>query len=642
MTDRHNAEVPNQAGFEDDLQSQLDIPTTAEAYRSGIDYFSLNGYRLTPDIAGQFCFHRVFKLSAPIKLKGIHYPKSFKVWTQVASQRAIERFEKVVLEWLQRDPQANQLWLPLIKPDAAKRKPIYAYTQSLVNLKSTQEKQSIEPDNYGVDTFPRICLEDESPAAVAPRAFVPLAEWFPASVRSLTLIDLLSLFPEAERNLLALCIGRAVVGKSGAITPSGVLIKHTSRMAAIILGKDPGLGKSTLFDMLWKALESTGYIVETFSKMGARFNLGSVATADIIYKDDITSSGLKSFVASENTKIIITGNGLLRVEDKGVNAVNVRPCGAIFLNSNEFNPRNVYNIDPGTADRLKMLSTLRKGELDSLEPDSAAYPEIKLEQLSKDLDVHTHTIMLWLARLSADYFWNSIQPLKESKENQLKKEVHYWTHRLRVPLHKNATSQVLGLFLFTHLYEVNHGSKAGRKKFVKMVSSQSTPINAVDWKPKIGRFCAFVADPSSLPFQAFLRWHFETVDPTNEYHPYLGLRILSTKHVAYMETEMAQVLSYPEIISEIMDQLKLSQGLPLSKDYVWLNESWTTILPQTIANLKLAQQMEDVAYVLDEDADLANSVTIKSESIGNHQLALDQYYTPEIQQTISDAWEDAQ
>ena len=641
MTDRFNDFKPNQVGFEDDLESQLDIPTTAESYRSGLDYFSLAGYRLTPDIAGQFCFHRVFKLSKPLLLSGIHYPPEFKVWTQVASQTQIERFEKVVLEYIQQDPKANMLWLPMVKPDGKKTASIYAYAQSLVSLKSIQEKQTAEPDCYGVDVFPRLCTSDESPAAVAPRAFVPLAEWFPADVRKLTLADLLTLFPEAERNLLALCIGRAVVGKSGAITPSGVVIKHTSRMAAIILGKDPGLGKSTLFDMLWKALESTGYIVETFSKMGARFNLGNVATADIIYKDDITSSGLKSFVGSENTKIIITGNGLLRVEDKGVNAVNVRPCGAIFLNSNEFNPRNVYDIDPGTADRLKMISTLRKGELDDLEPESGAYPEIKLEHLAKSLDVHPYTIMLWLARLSADYFWKSIQPAPDSKENQLKREVHFWTHRLRVPLHKNATSQVLGLFLFTHLYEIYNGKPLPKKRFLKMASSQSSPINAVDWKPKIGRFCAFVVNSSSLPFQAFLRWHFETIDPTNEFHPYLGLRIISTHHVAHMETQMSQVAKHPEIISEIMDNLKLSQGLPLSKDYVWLNESWTTILPQTLANLTLAQQMDEVANQLVEDAEVAETGDGNS-GVGNHQLALDEYYTPAIQQAILNAWEATQ
>jgi len=174
-----------------------------------------------------------------------------------------------------------------------------------------------------------------------------------------------------------------------------------------------------------------------------------------------------------------------------------------------------------------------------------------------------------------------------------------------------------------------------------MASSQSSPINAVDWKPKIGRFCAFVVNSSSLPFQAFLRWHFETIDPTNEFHPYLGLRIISTHHVAHMETQMSQVAKHPEIISEIMDNLKLSQGLPLSKDYVWLNESWTTILPQTLANLTLAQQMDEVANQLVEDAEVAETGDGNS-GVGNHQLALDEYYTPAIQQAILNAWEATQ
>jgi hypothetical protein len=622
MTDKFNADDYRFEKLEDDappkdLSGQT---TTAQAYQDGLRYLSLNGYRLVPDMAGQFAFHRAYRLAPPSKVKGINYPDGFKFWKEVASQSEIATFQSVVQDYINASFEERTLWMPIIQPDMAKRKPLYSHAQSLVSLEATARKQETKPISYGVDPYPRLCQPDESTAEVAPRAYVPLTEWFDPKLAQLTLADLLSLFPEAEHKLLALCIGRAVVGRSGAQTPSGLLVKHTSRMAAMVLGKDPGLGKSTLFDKLWSALESVGYIVETFSKMGARFNLGPVATADIIYKDDITSKGLQAFVESENTKIIITGNGLLKVEDKGTNAVNVQPCGVIFLNTNEFNSRVVYGIDPGTADRLKILSTLRASELDQQKVGQhSAYPEHLFPALAQQLNVSETAIMLWLARLCADYFWEHIQP---AEENLLKREVHYWTHRLRVPLHKNATAQVLSLFTFLAIGDMNPKQL---KKFLTYDSRQDISVQIVNWKKHSAKIVSFICSDRSLGYQAYLRWHFETVDPTNEYHPYLGLRILSGHYLKEAYLEVSQTADHPDNVCCLFEHLKLAQGLPLSKDIVWLNESWQTITPQI---KKLAQLWEDMDEVVDNSSidERYREETTSSPSFDqlNHQLALEE------------------
>ena len=628
MTDPYSDYKDLRSGHADEKENYA-INTIAEVYTEGINYLKLKGYKLVPDVAGEFVMHRVYKLSRPEPINGIKFPRNFKYWKQVAASGDILLFQQTVQQFINKDYELHVYWKPFIEPDMSKKKPMYAHAQSLIGLQATEAKQKPAPIQYGVDAFPRVPTADEFDSEVAPRAFVPPVEWFNPVLHSLTLDTLLSLFPLAERKLLALTIGRAVVGRSNAITPSGRLVKHTSRMAALILGKDPGLGKSTLFDKLWAALESTGYIVETFSKMGARFNLGPVATADIIYKDDITQAGLKSFVESENTKIIITGNGLLKVEDKGINAVNVQPCGVIFLNTNEFNPRTAYGIDPGTADRIKILSTLRKGELTRTLQDVGdqqlnSYPELLFPELAKEYGVSETALMLWLSRLCADYFWETIQP-REDRQNGLKNEVHFWTHRLRVPLHKNATTQVLSAYIYAMLSSM-HPDAADR--FLVYDSNQNVSISVVNWQKYLTEFVAMALSTHSLDTLSFLRWHFETLDPTNEYHPYLGFRILSGHHLDQCYKSMAIVQNGDaEVVSTIMEELKLIGGLPLSKDYVWLNESWQSITPSLNELYELTQLARSCMKKLKLNTPIQDELK-NIEQDFQHQLIV--HYTPEL------------
>jgi hypothetical protein len=601
VTDPHNDKVDPRFELEEELEEQQAL---TEYYQDGIKFFYQQGYKLVPHIQGQFGFHKVYRLTGPGRLKGLTIEPEFRIWHEVASEGAVSLFQSTARAYIEANEKEGKFWLPLIKPDAAKRQPLYAHARSLISLSKLNEDQhSGEPINVGIDPFPILPASLDVAHETAPRAWIPDATWFKESVRQLKVEDIITLFPPAELELLKLIIGRAVVGFSGHQTPSGVVIRHTSRMAALVLGEDPGLGKSTIFNYLWDALKWVGYSVNTFSDIGARFNMGEVATADIIYKDDITSKGLKKFISSENTKIIITGNGLLRVEDKGIDATNVRPIGTIFLNTNEFDPRSVYEIDPGTADRLKILSTYRKPELEQLQTNtSSAYPEVHIPELAKKLKVDQRVLMLWVARLCADQFYQLI--CKPGPENHLKTSVHFWTHKLRKPLYKNSASQIMSFFVYIGMLHGSQNKPAERKAKQKSLE-YNRPVDRVLWKEILPKAEKFLFTSQPWYYQLFLKWHFETFDPTNEFHPWLGMELVHKASLRAASAAASMIVddsaSYLAV-SKVFEQLRLGDGLPCSKDFTWLNLSYSHIIPHYYDIYKLAElAIEVVEKVIEKD-----------------------------------------
>ena len=57
-------------------------------------------------------------------------------------------------------------------------------------------------------------------------------------------------------------------------------------------------------------------------------------------------SSLKNFLASENTKILVT-NGKLEAEEKFKNAKEIHPRCVLIVNSNDWDANLCYALDPG-------------------------------------------------------------------------------------------------------------------------------------------------------------------------------------------------------------------------------------------------------------------------------------------------------
>lgn len=102
------------------------------------------------------------------------------------------------------------------------------------------------------------------------------------------------------------------------------------------------------------AFSKCGFVTHTFKSTEDRFGLKAAALSDIAYKDDTSLSSLKKFLASEETKILIT-NGIFQVEEKFQNPEQIWPKTVILVNANDWNSKFAYDLDPG-IDTLVPLS----------------------------------------------------------------------------------------------------------------------------------------------------------------------------------------------------------------------------------------------------------------------------------------------
>lgn len=174
-------------------------------------------------------------------------------------------------------------------------------------------------------------------------------------------------------------------------------------------------GKSTLIELFEQALRYSGYIVNVFGDFSARFGIGQTAASHFAFCDDITLAGMKSALVNPVVKQLVTNNPI-RVEEKNERAYVAQSHCALLFNTNEID-RNLlsYSIDEGIADRFKVLAALDPLEIARLQPTGASqdspslYPADHLTWLANKYDVDPRVIMLWIARLCADYFWALIK-----------------------------------------------------------------------------------------------------------------------------------------------------------------------------------------------------------------------------------------
>ena len=364
-------------------------------------------------------------------------------------------------------------------------------------------------------------------------------------------------------------------------------------MAALTLGEDPGLGKTTLFKALFNSLETVGYTIETFESFSSKFNLGPVVTADIIYKDDLADKNLKQLTESGTAKSVISSSDWLKVQDKGVDAYNVFPKGVIICNTNNFNPRLVYGIDPGFVDRIKLISTIREAELDNeqLPPISQGTPDrrpfIHLDYLADKLKVNKNTLMLYFARMCADKFLSLIED-----RTSLEKRVDYLTINLREILHKDSTSQLLLLLITVGVMD---SIKAMR--FCKL--EKGVTIQDFHWSTYFNQLYNLIVDKTMFEgIKEALKEDFE-VDKCNPLHPHLALKSLdchsfitwSTVESVGHADKNNNALGYLE---NALKCLKMKSGLSYNHDRVWVVKAFSKVSYSLKECLRYAEIIEEV------------------------------------------------
>jgi hypothetical protein len=317
----------------------------ATLYTQGITLLKSAGFHLELVEGGSHCNHRILVSNEVPKIEGINYPVDFRPLQDIVSDQDLIKISTVFSVGVNCTQELRNFWGPLFEPKAGDSD-LLSYTQRKLKMAKAAEVLTLmDPIHLGHSFDPAGKLGYG--VAKSPKTWVPDKDWFADSLKDLTLKDVFTIFPPAEVRILELILGRIGVGVSNHI-PEGweKPISHTARMAGVIVGKDPGLGKSTLFNGMMAAFAKCGFITQTFRSTEERFGMKATTLANIAYKDDTSLASLKKFLSSEETKTIIT-NGRIQVEDKFMNADQITARTVFLVNSNDWNNKFAYDLDPG-------------------------------------------------------------------------------------------------------------------------------------------------------------------------------------------------------------------------------------------------------------------------------------------------------
>ena len=316
----------------EDKEDKNKTPTNlSELYSKGIEHLRTFNFTVELDEGGDHVKHRILCPAPPQQVLGITYPGSFQPLQDISS---LEDFTRIERAFESAESEVRDFWTPLFRPKGGETD-LGNFAERLLKMKRIQQNITIhETLDYGHSFDPDGSLTGNQ-AVRSPRVWVPAHSWFDEALHKVTLNDVFTIFPEAECEMLKMIIGRVGVGRSNHKPPNFLEpIDHTARMAAVIVGKDAGLGKSTIFNGMTAAFSKCGFMTHTFKSTEDRFGLKAAALADIAYKDDTAMRSLKAFLAAEETKILIT-NGLFQTEEKFQNSEQIWPKCVMLVNSND-------------------------------------------------------------------------------------------------------------------------------------------------------------------------------------------------------------------------------------------------------------------------------------------------------------------
>ena len=576
----------------------------SELYNAGVAILKSKGYTVELEEGGDHVNHRILRPQPPLMVKGISYPNSFNPLQDISSERDFEGIEACFHPDMV-EPEVREFWLPMFRPKAGDSD-LQSFTERLLKMKKVQANKNIHQVlEYGHTFDPAGQLGGQ--VVCNPRIWVPDRSWFDPVLHQVTFADVFTIFPEAEQEMLRLILGRIGVGRANHLPPGRTEpVDHTARMAGVIVGKDAGLGKSTLFNGLTAALQQCGFITHTFKSTEDRFGLKTAALSDVAYKDDTSLASLKKFLAAEETKILVT-NGLLQTEEKYQNAEQIWPKCVILVNSNDWNSKFAYDLDPGIIDRIKIISTYREYEVaknrDNLEGTvSEGSPDLRprahIPYLADKLGVSQEALYLWCLRLATDRFWEVITDTKDPSINRLQVEVRYWTTRQRIRFKADVTQALVNGMAFTWLM------RTGNTRIPELT-------------PQILQECLehfyFVGvDPSCLDLMGEMKKQWEEAGrpSTHYYQAFREVRWESVKKALQYSLNLNPEYSTEttsEVIKNMMEKLVMRDGFKIGGNASYMVENWENMrfaceeLQMEGIDLLNKIEEEDVARVLNSN-----------------------------------------
>ena len=564
----------------------------SELYSTGIELLKQRGFTVELDEAGDHVKHKILTPQSPPDVKGITYHHAFRPLQDVSTDQHFRDIEAVFISC--GDEKVKEFWLPLYRPKAGDSD-LLSFAERMLKMKKINQAKNIHQVlDYGHTFDPAGKWGGE--IVLNPRIWVPDRDWFDPILHQVTFADIFTIFPDAEQEMLRLILGRVGVGRANHLPPGRTQpVDHTARMAGVIVGKDAGLGKSTLFNGLTAALQRCGFVTHTFKSTEDRFGLKTAALSDVAYKDDTSLASLKKFLAAEETKILIT-NGLFQVEEKFQTAEQIWPKTTILVNSNDWNSKFAYDLDPGIIDRIKIISTYREYEVaknrEHLEGTvSEGSPDLRprahIPYLANKLGVSPEALYLWCLRLGTDRFWQVINDTKDPSINRLQVEVRYWTTRQRIRFKADVTQALVNGMAFSWMLRTGN--------------SYIPELTPEILQECLDHFYFVGVDPSGLRLMTRMKENWEEAGRPST-HYYQGFREIRWESVKKAVTYFEQFGRNPgntttaEVIKEIMERLVMRDGFKIGGSANYVIENWE--------NMRHAcEELETEGGTLTEDLD---------------------------------------
>jgi hypothetical protein len=565
----------------------------SELYSVGVNLLKSRGFTVELDETGDHVNHRILKPTTPPHIDGVRYPNTFLPLQDISEDHDFEHIEAAFHPDLCEE-EVREFWLPLYRPKAGDSD-LQSFTERLLKMRKINEAKNIHQTlNYG-HTFDPVGRWGGE-VVLNPRIWVPDRDWFDPALRKVTFSDVFTIFPEAEQEMLRLILGRVGVGRANHLPPGRMEpVDHTARMAGVIVGKDAGLGKSTLFNGLTAALQRCGFVTHTFKSTEDRFGLKAAALSDIAYKDDTSLVSLKKFLAAEETKILIT-NGMFQVEEKFQNSEQIWPKTVILVNSNDWNSKFAYDLDPGIIDRIKIISTYREYEVaknrDCLEgtvsdgsPDLR--PRAHMPYLANKLGVSQEALYLWCLRLATDRFWHIITDTRDPSINRLQVEVRYWTTRQRIRFKADVTQALVNGMAFAWMLRTG--------------DSEVPELTPEMLQECLDHFYFVGVDPSGLHLMNKMKRQWEAAGRPST-HYYQGFREVRWESIKKAVTHYEQFgknsnqTTTAEVIKDMMEKLVMRDGFKIGGSANYVIENWELM---RCASEELTEEGENLTEGLD-------------------------------------------
>jgi hypothetical protein len=546
----------------------------------------------------------------PMSPKSVKFPEWFQFLVPASEIRLETAQETILDEDVLHEISADEqeFAIPLFVYRSGRSSEITDHVLGVENLKAMRHKK-LGGGKYQLGiAYSPTTTQGKKDAVRETYAYIPEKEWFSEDIRELDFEDIIRIFPHHEAQMMKLIIGRACVGRTGAIHPgTHKLLEHGFRKAGVVIG-EPGVGKTLTLNGILNAMKYVGYDVSAMGDFGSRFNQGNVVTSHLAYNDDLTLDSLERMLKAHSFKSVVTG-GCEKVEQKGVDAIEVVANTVVLANCNEWAPSMIYGLDSGAVSRLAPISTYRLFELEEMSEKEGhdVHPGSHIDWLCEKHDTDSTSLFLRVLRDCTDFF---LQKCSEGTD------VHFYSEQLmpylRIQLHKNALECFIRFGFLAYairqrnlkgdwLPELTLNSMADLISHIrflmidKRADSFRTALKA-DWENN--------HRPDSHPYWAQRKLLITSVDKSHEiFNTYKADRDVS------IATEHA------------FEVLRLRDGFSISKKMSYIVRTWESVKGEKSKIYRLGKQIID--QIPAEDQEVLFDTDLRTDSAWIYDPAYD-------------------